>query len=187
MGKNSFLGGIIKKSIVVLVLISLAYFTYNFYISITYPLKHTELIKKYSQKNKIDPYLLTAIIKEESGFDAGVVSEKGAIGLMQVMPKTAEWISKKQGYVYKEEDLKKPETSIKFGSWYFNYLLRKYRSTKLALAAYNGGVTNVDRWIEEKGARKVSEDTPFSETDDFVDDVVNTSKVYKRLYPKEFK
>ena len=186
MGKNSLLGGIIKKSIVVLVLISLAYFTYNFYISITYPLKNKELIKKYSQENKIDPYLLTAIIKEESGFDAGVVSEKGAIGLMQIMPKTAEWISKKEGYVYKEEDLRKPEINIKFGSWYFSYLLRKYRSTKLALAAYNGGVTNVDRWIKEKGVNKASDDIPFTETDDFVDDVINTSKVYKRIYPETF-
>lgn len=183
-----FLKAIIKIIIVILFIGSLAYLSYSLYMNLTYPLKYQALIKKYSIKNKVDPYLISAIIREESRFQPDVKSDKGAVGLMQVMPKTAKWVSKitSKNYPYKEGDLSNPEKNIKFGSWYFSYLKKRYKSEELALSAYNAGTSNVDKWIKKLGRKGARKTIPFPETKNFVKKVTEASEVYRLLYPDAF-
>ena len=186
MGKNNALSRFLRYFITILLLALLSYFTYSFYLSIAYPLQFKSLIKRYARLNKVDPYLLCAIIREESRFDPEVMSEKGAVGLMQIMPRTADWVSKKAEYRLRDGDLQQPEINIKFGSWYYSYLERKYKNQKLALAAYNGGTANVNRWIRKHGIDKTKESIPFQETKNFVSRVISTAGIYQRLYPETF-
>jgi soluble lytic murein transglycosylase len=186
MQKNRPLSLFLKTIAALLVIVSISYFVYGYYIRMLYPLKYEKSIKRYSEATKVNPYLLCAIIREESRFNPEVQSNKGAVGLMQLMPKTAGWISKKANFKLEDGDLVKPENNIKYGSWYYSYLKGKYESNQLALSAYNAGTANVDKWVKRMGPKKTKEKIPFSETRNFVSRVTDTAKVYQRLYPEVF-
>ena len=99
------------------------------------------------------------------------------------MPETGAWCAEKMGLSYSEEMLKNPETSLEIGCWYLNYLYEKTDSYKWALAAYNGGIANVEGWIKEG---ITPEQIPFPETNDYVKKIEDYRKIYKILYWKEF-
>jgi len=149
----------IKKKLlmlsIVLLLILLLFFLENIvcsFMKILYPLKYEETIYYYSQEFNVDPYLVCAIIKNESNFNPEAKSKKNAIGLMQITEKTAEWIAKKINLPYfKKEDLYNPDTNIMLGTWYLAYLI-KYcdGNIKYAVAAYNAGLSNVNKWHAER-------------------------------------
>ncbi|MCL6560983.1 MAG: lytic transglycosylase domain-containing protein, partial [Firmicutes bacterium] len=131
--------------------------------------------------------LLAAVMKTESNFNSRAVSDKGARGLMQVMPDTGRWIAKQMGEpVFDPDRLFDPETSIKLGAWYIADLKREFRGDAvLILAAYNGGRGNVKEWISKNGlsAGEGSIDRiPFPETRQYVRKVLIYQKVYKYLY-----
>lgn len=133
------------------------------------------LIEKSAEEQHVSPFLLQAVILTESKFDAKAVSHVGAVGMMQLMPETAEWISEESGLP--ADDLNQPDENIPLGAWYLNFLLKKYHNNEvLALAAYNAGRGNVDEWVEKynwgEGFSKVDE-IPFPETREFVKTVVS--------------
>lgn len=108
------------------------------------------IIAKESEQNKIDPYLIVALIKTESSFRIKVVSYKGAVGLMQLLPNTAYYISDKVNdlKLNKRNELFNPVTNIKIGINYFSYLKDKFHGNeKYAIMAYNFGPTNLKKYI----------------------------------------
>lgn len=152
-----------------------------------YPTTYSEYVYKYSEENEIDPLLTFAIIKAESNFNPNVTSSSGAIGLMQLMPSTAEEVGEKVGTdVVAKEILFNAEENIKIGTSYYKHLLDKYNNSYLvALAAYNAGFGNVDKWIEQGIIKKDGSDIeniPYKETNNYVRKIVRDYEIYKKLY-----
>lgn len=135
----------------------------------------SHIIVQCAAEEQISPSLLEAVILTESKFDEKAVSHVGAVGMMQLMPDTAHWISEQSGLP--SDNLASPEQNIPLGAWYLNYLLEKYHNNEvLALAAYNAGRGNVDEWVEknhwQEGFSEI-EKIPFPETREFVKSVVS--------------
>lgn len=134
------------------------------------------IITEYAHKYRVQRHLVEAVMHAESKFDQKAVSHVGAVGMMQLMPKTAEWIAQEGELQY--TDLKEPRQNIMLGTWYIDYLLKKYHNNEvLALAAYNAGRGNVDEWITEYGWKDDFtniKEIPFPETREFVKLVVET-------------
>jgi len=156
----------------------------------TYKLQYPEEIAQYSEQYKLDPYLVAAVIHCESANRADAVSGAGAMGLMQLMPDTGEWIAGKLSIKNYEDDLLlQPETSIRMGCWYLRFLLDRYGGDQsAALAAYNAGHGNVDKWINDPA---VSQDgrlvnIPYAETKQYVEKVHRAYEKYKALYQDAF-
>ena len=184
----------IKFAVTILILLTVAFLWYRWsspdkWEHILYPLEYQDLISEASAKYSIDPYLVCGIIYVESKFDPFSESKVGAIGLMQVMPNTGTWIAKKQGRKFDPDNLTSPEINIDMGCWYFNYLRSKYGDEKLALAAYNSGYKNVDRWLKQAGSGTVEDlvaKIPFKETRMFIRRVEAARDMYEKVYPNEF-
>jgi len=186
---------IAKRSIVIIILPFLVILWYQWsypdkWEHVRYPLEYKESIIEASNKYSLDPYLVAAIIYEESRFKPSSKSKAGALGLMQIMPDTGKWVAEKQGRKFGVDDLYSPSVNIDMGCWYFNYLRDKYKNEKLALAAYNSGDKNVDRWLAREDYDTIDEmvaNIPYGETRNFVQKVMNTRAMYEKLYPGEFR
>ena len=157
-----------------------------------YPKEYCSYIEENAGAYDIDPYMLLALIKAESGFDKDAVSERDAKGLMQLSDSTAFWAAGKLGISdFEVGDLFEPETNIIFGSWYYNSLMSEFDGNIiLALAAYNAGSGKVKEWIEDDLIRDEdtqAADIPYNETRIFVKRVLNYSKIYHKLYDKNYK
>lgn len=111
---------------------------------------YEEYVEKYSKEYQVDSNLIFAIIKAESNFDEEAVSHKEAKGLMQLMYSTAQDVAKDLGLEIDEQKVLEPECNIMLGTKYISMLLEKYQNVALALAAYNAGSGNVDKWIESR-------------------------------------
>lgn len=116
-----------------------------------YPLEYRDLVEKYAAEYNLQPAFVTAIIRNESSFQPLAVSSVGARGLMQLMPDTAEWIAgklKMTGYSF--ERMYDPETNIRFGCWYLNYLSSMFRGDPICVAcAYHAGQGTVTSWLSD--------------------------------------
>lgn len=134
-----------------------------------------QIINESAVREDISPWLIEAVILTESKFDEKARSHVGAVGMMQLMPETAAWISEESGLPH--DHLDKPVENIPLGAWYLNFLLKKYHNNEvLALAAYNAGRGHVDGWMEDNGWEEdfsKIEDIPFPETREFVKAVVS--------------
>lgn len=120
------------------------------------------------------------MIEQESKFDANARSSAGAVGLMQLQPATAEGIALRTGgSAFVLSDLDDPEINVRYGAWYLHHLIQKYGDVRLALAAYNAGQQNVDRW------RAAGEGVQFPETRSYIDRVERLEEIYRRTYPSE--
>jgi soluble lytic murein transglycosylase len=175
---------IAATAVIILGLFAL-YNNFSWFMRYIYPLRYEDSIVRYSDEHGVDPYLVTSVIKVESNFSPKVVSKQGAVGLMQLMPKTALWAAEKMGIKnIKVEDLQNPDLNIRIGTWYLSSLLDEFNNdVTLALAAYNGGRGNVAEWIEKgRLEQKKEEGIPFPETRNFVARVKKSYKWYKRLY-----
>lgn len=152
-----------------------------------YPQEYREYVYIYSEKNGIDPLLTFAIMKAESNFKTNAYSSSGAIGLMQLMPSTAEEVAEEiEEELIVKEALYNPEKNIMIGTCYFANLMEKYDDNMLlSLAAYNAGIGKVDEWIK-KGVIKEDgsdiENIPYKETNHYVRKIVRDYKIYKNLY-----
>lgn len=153
-----------------------------------YPKKYEEYVYKYSEELNIDPMLTFAIIKTESNFEEKSKSKSGAIGLMQLMESTAEEQAEKLNMEYTKEMLYNPEINLKLGLNYFNVLLDYYNQNYiLAFAAYNAGLGNVQKWINEGTIKENGSDIeniPFKETNMYVRKIIRNYEIYKELYIK---
>lgn len=156
---------------------------------ITLPLKHEDIIRQQADAKNLDPSLVAAVIYAESKF-RDQTSAAGAKGLMQITPATARFIARKSGgSAFELRDLGTPQINISYGSFYLRYLLDRYGGNEtLAIAAYNGGEGNVDRWIVDAGAKGKAfkvDDIPFAETRAYVDRVETAKRDYRNNYKKE--
>ena len=181
------------KFLTILIIILIIYFIIFKIIKINkivmkkiYPLKYSEYIEKYSNEYNIDKYMVYAIIKAESNFNEKAKSSSNAIGLMQIMENTAIETARKMELDISEKDLFNPELNIKIGLKYYASLLKKYNNNNsIAIIAYNAGIGNVDKWIEEKIIKDDGSDlenVPFKETNNYVRKILRDYKIYKYLY-----
>jgi soluble lytic murein transglycosylase len=159
----------------------------GWYARLWYPLEHEETLRQEAARNRLDPALVAAVINTESGFVADSRSSQGAVGLMQVQPDTARFIAGLPGRPSPSPDrLAEPDVNIAYGARFLRYLIDRYRSVDLALAAYNGGPANLGRWLDEARARgealRVPDDIPFAETRGFVRKVREAIPIYRRAY-----
>ncbi|MCD7785146.1 MAG: lytic transglycosylase domain-containing protein [Oscillospiraceae bacterium] len=116
----------------------------------SYRTDYQEIVEKYSEEFGIDEAFVFAVIKTESNFDPDAISDAGAIGLMQIIEDSFDWVSSKLGeseLTY--EDMFTPEYSIMYGSYMLSFLYERYGSYELAAAAYHSGIGEVDSWIED--------------------------------------
>ena len=134
-------------------------------------ISYQDEIYKYSEKYNVDPLLIASIIKVESDFDIEAHSNQNAKGLMQLLDDSAKHSAEIIGEEYYPDKLKDVDYNLNLGVAYFDYLYRYYNNVDLALAAYNGGIGNVDKWIEEKKIDKNDPDPttiPVEETRQYV-------------------
>jgi len=153
------------------------------------PLRHEDIIRQQATAKNVDPSLVAAVIYTESRF-RDQTSHAGARGLMQITPATARYIARLSGgTAFKQGDLATPQVNISYGVYYLRYLLRRYGDNKvLALAAYNGGEGNVDRWISEASLAEREfgiAQIPFTETREYVGRVLDVQVDYRRKYRRE--
>lgn len=142
-------------------------------------------IKKYSEKYNMDPLLIASIIKVESDYDNGAHSNQNAKGLMQLLDASAKHSAELIGEEYYPDKLKDVDYNLNLGVGYFNYLYKYYNNVDLALAAYNGGIGNVDKWINEKKIDKHDPDPtkiPVEETRQYVIKINSNYDLMKVFY-----
>jgi soluble lytic murein transglycosylase len=149
----------------------------GWYARFRYPLEYDHIVLGHAKNYDLDPALLAAVIYRESKFDPDALSSEGAIGLMQLLPETARGIALNTGGSrFRVQDLYDPEINVRYGSFYLRRLLNKYGEERLALAAYNAGQSNVDRWLAAAG------EIEFAETRSYVADVLEARDIYTRAY-----
>jgi soluble lytic murein transglycosylase len=154
------------------------------------PLRHEDIIRQQAADKQLDPALIAGVIFAESRF-RDQTSHAGAKGLMQLMPRTADYIARKSGGTrFVQEDLATPQINISYGSWYLRYLLQRYHGNEvLALAAYNAGEGKVDEWwraTADRGERfRAADHIPFPETREYVAKVLRARRAYRREYARE--
>lgn len=168
-------------SIFFLVVISVYISVPQYFADEVYPLKYENFIVQYANKYGVDPALVAAVILQESRFNPKATSPKGAQGLMQFMPGTASTMAKETGH-WPSYDIYDPETSVEFGAAHLRDLLIKYNGNlDAALAGYNAGTGNADKWQRMGILDKI----PFRETNNYVKKIKNYQTVYRTIYAKE--
>ncbi|MGH3008269.1 MAG: lytic transglycosylase domain-containing protein [Gaiellaceae bacterium] len=137
-------------------------------------------MRVHASENKLDPALLAAVIETESKFNPEARSSAGAVGLMQLTPDTAKGIAEyTHGSRFRLSDLTDPDINVRYGSWYLEHLVQKYGDERLALAAYNAGQSNVDRW------QAAHEGIQFADTRAYVDKIERLKLIYRRTYAQQ--
>jgi soluble lytic murein transglycosylase len=145
-----------------------------------YPLEYRAIVKGHARNYRLEPALLAAVIYAESKFQADAVSASGAIGLMQLLPSTADGIALHTGGSnFQKSDLYNPEINVRYGAWYLRHLLDKYGDEQEALAAYNAGQNNVDRWLASGSG------IGFKETRAYVERVEDLKRTYRDVWRSE--
>ena len=155
---------------------------------ITLPLRHDDIIRQQAAQKNLDPALVAAVIYEESKF-RDQTSHAGARGLMQITPATADFIARQSGGTgFVQADLAVPQINISYGTYYLRYLLDRYDQREApAVAAYNAGHGNVDRWVRAAGGADRFElgDIRFPETRAYVENVLSRRGEYRDHYARE--
>ncbi|HET9449830.1 MAG TPA: transglycosylase SLT domain-containing protein, partial [Aggregicoccus sp.] len=156
-----------------------------------YPRAYAGAVEDEAERHQVDPNLVWAIMRRESGFRPDVASAADARGLMQVIPRTGAAIAAalKEGFTGPDE-LFSPERSIRYGAWYLAQLMKRFGHPALAAAAYNAGPSAALRWTRERGALPIDlfvESIPYRETRGYVKQVVGDLYLYHSLYgdPKQ--
>lgn len=153
------------------------------------PLAYADIIREQAHEKHLDPALIAAVIYAESKFEPHE-SSAGAQGLMQILPETAYYLAHLSGGSrFNAQDLATPRINVAYGSYYLRYLLGHYgHDEMLALAAYNGGIGNVDRWVAQaqaQGHTLEAESIPFPETREYVQRVMSAQQQYRSEYASE--
>ena len=148
---------------------------------IAYPLRYDDIIRQQARAKNLDPALIAAVIYAESGFRPGRTSSAGAEGLMQITPETARDIARRSGgTAFTLEDLATPQINISYGSYLLRELLDRYNGDiDAALAAYNAGPGNADKW---GGSQLRADEIPFPETRAYVEKVLKAQREYRARY-----
>ncbi|BCS32697.1 hypothetical protein TBR22_A19190 [Luteitalea sp. TBR-22] len=153
---------------------------------VIFPIDYVPYIKRYSAQHGLDPFLVAALIAQESSYVADVRSPANAWGLMQILPSTGRQLARAEGVPrFTTQRLTDPETNVRLGTRYLATLIRNHDGVPYALAAYNAGAARVIRWKAERGGLEQAEfidDIPFPETQMYVKKILGTAVDYRRLY-----
>lgn len=169
------------------------------YDNIQYPIKYTKEINAASEEFGVQKELIASVINAESHYNEKAISIKGAVGLMQIMPSTAEWILNKmynENYTVQKLSqtelfdnnksdglLFDPELNIRIGAYYIAYLLNKFQDVNTALCAYNAGEGKVSEWLnsnEFSSDKRILKKIPYHETENYVSKVNMNLKIYRK-------
>lgn len=153
------------------------------------PLSDAGIIRRQAAAKDLDPALIAAVIYAETKFDPRP-SAAGAEGLMQILPSTAYYLAHLSGGItFTAGDLADPSVNVAYGSYYLRYLLNHYGGNEmLAIAAYNGGLTNVDEWVahaDAAGRQLAVAEIPFPQTREYVRRVLSAQAAYRETYPRQ--
>lgn len=158
-------------------------------LKMMYPKTYKEVVSLYEEKYDVEENLIFAVIKAESNFDKDAISNRNAVGLMQLMEETAKDVARKNGieidFDNTKEELFDVYKNIEIGTCYLSTLLQKYQNKEVALAAYNAGTGTVDGWIEKGIIKKDGtdiENIPYKETNNYVRKILRDYKIYEDLY-----
>ena len=158
-------------------------------LKIIFPVDYWPLLQKYARERGLDPYVVAALVVQESNFDPVVVSHANAYGLMQVLPSTGRSYARKLGIrPFSTRRLKEAEVNVRIGTQIFADEIRKYGGVHFALAAYNAGGSRVIAWQREKPGLPQDEfidDIPFPETQNYVKRILGTAEDYRYLYSSQ--
>ena len=158
-------------------------------LRIIFPVDFWPLLQKYSKERNLDPYLVAALVAQESNFDPVVVSHANAYGLMQVLPSTGRSYARKLGVrPFSTRRLTEAEVNVRIGTQIFYDTIRKFGGVHFALAAYNAGDSRVLKWQREKPGLPQDEfidDIPFPETQNYVKRILGTAEDYRSLYSSQ--
>lgn len=195
--RNTKKGGKVKVVIISIIAVALAVTAVlaatHFYKSTennleksAYPLEYTDLVNKAAKDYNLQPALIYGVIHTESRFNPDAGSSVGAVGLMQIMPETFDWLQEKRGEAgkYTTEDLYTPSVNIDYGSYLLRYFLDYYGNEKCAVAAYNAGF-EVSNWLEDPNCSPdgmTLDVIPYPETSEYVVKVESAKQKYIELY-----
>ena len=150
-----------------------------------YPHKYTDIVEKYSAQYGVDRDLIYAVIRTESSFRTDASSEVGAVGLMQIMPETFEWLCMRMGVQAEFTDLYDPDAAIRFGTYLLHLLVDEFGDTRTSLAAYHAGRGQVAAWLRDASLSPDGiklESIPFRDTAHYVRKVDRAMKMYEKIY-----
>jgi soluble lytic murein transglycosylase len=155
-------------------------------LQVIFPVDYWPLLQKYAAARSLDPYLVAALVAQESNFDPGVKSGANAIGLMQVLPSTARGYARRLGIKpFSAKRLTEAEVNVQIGTSIFYDTIKKFGGVHFALAAYNAGDSRVANWQRERPGLPQDEfidDIPFPETQNYVKRILGTAEDYRKLY-----
>jgi soluble lytic murein transglycosylase len=155
-------------------------------LQVIFPVDFWPLLQKYSKQRNLDPFVVAALVAQESNFDPVVVSHANAYGLMQILPSTGRSYARKLGVrPFSTNRLKEAEINVRLGTQIFADDIRKFGGVHFALASYNAGGSRVVRWQREKPGLPQDEfidDIPFPETQNYVKRILGTAEDYRYLY-----
>lgn len=180
---------IIGMVIVIFMVIILVVLFKDKLLKILYPKTYSEIISVYANEYNVEENLIYAVIKAESNFNNEAVSNKSAIGLMQIVEGTAIEVVKRNGIELNTENIKQElldiDNNINIGTKYLSMLLEQYGNVEVALAAYNAGIGTVNNWIEKQIIQADGSDIeniPYKETNNYVRKILRDYDIYNNLY-----
>jgi len=159
------------------------------YLLTTHPLEYTGYVEKYALEYGLDKYLVYAVIKTESSFKADALSDAGAVGLMQIMEDTFDWINFRLDEEADYSVMNEPETNIRYGCYLLYYLSGLYEDRDCAVAAYHAGAGSVSGWLLDprySSDGKTLKEIPISDTAHYVDKINKAYQNYIKLYNEKF-
>ena len=166
---------IIISLVAIVLFIGLCQIANQYFQRTIYPRDYREYVEKYSSEFSVPEYIIYSVIKVESDFVSDAKSEKGACGLMQLMPQTYNWLTERKNE--KAGDILDPEENIKYGTYYLSMLYERYQSWTYVFCAYNAGMGNVDKWLKEEPF-----EIQFLETQYYVNKLEVVTSKYLSLY-----
>ncbi|MBQ8503101.1 MAG: lytic transglycosylase domain-containing protein [Clostridia bacterium] len=176
---------ILHSLLIFILTLSVIFFGTVSILKVLYPIDYNKFVEIYSKENNLSPSFVFAVIECESGFDKNAESSVGARGLMQIMPETFFWLQTKTGEKLSDDALYDPETSIKYGCYFYGMLMQEFKNEEAALAAYHAGMGNVRKWLQDERYSLDGEtlyDIPFPSTKNYVHKVMKTKNIYDLLY-----
>jgi soluble lytic murein transglycosylase len=154
-------------------------------LRIVHPFPHRETVVRQAGSLGLNPFLVAGLIRQESAWDAAIMSSAGAVGLMQLMPPTAREVAGSLGVGYSEADLRNPETNVVLGTTYLASMVRRFERVEGVLSAYNAGPGRMRQWEGQAAYRDTdvfTEQIPFDETRNYVKSIQRYARVYAALY-----
>lgn len=181
----------LKRLIKTIIFLGFIFLVFNLYLIYRVPVKYEYFVDSVSRETGVDKAIILALIKTESRYNLYSLSPKGAFGLMQVMPRTAEYVKTKYNIsIDDNEQFFDPYINIKIGTLYYSELYEKFGDVGLAVAAYNAGPTIAKKWVDEGIVSKADEtykNIPYTETRNYVDRVLKAREDYAMLIKYKYR